>query len=120
MGDRPLTEFPVEPADLARLVEMVEAGAVSARSGKDVLAIMASDGGSPDAIVEAQGLTQVGDREILEPIVMELVDGHPDKVEAYRGGKHGLMGFFVGQVMHRTDGKADPKVVQELLRTHLR
>ncbi|MFV2007437.1 MAG: glutamine--tRNA ligase/YqeY domain fusion protein [Longimicrobiales bacterium] len=116
---RRLSEFPVGPAELARLVEMVEAGAVSMRSGREVLAVMAKSGGSPDAIVEARGLTQISDRASLEPIIVELVDAHPNEVAAYRSGKHGLIAFFVGQVMRRTDGKADPEVVQELLRSHL-
>jgi len=116
---RSLSEFPIEPADLAHLVQMVEDGAVSVRTGREVLAIMASSGGSPDEIVEAQGLTQISDRESLEPIIVELVDAHPDEAAAYRSGKHGLIGFFVGQVMRSTGGKADPQVVQELLRSHL-
>lgn len=116
---RSLSEFPVEPADLAHLVQMVEAGALNMRSGREVLDVMASTGGSPDAIVEAQGLRQISDRATLEPIIVELVDAHPDEAAAYRSGKHGLIGFFVGQVMRSTGGKADPEVVQELLRSHL-
>ncbi len=116
---RSLSEFPVEPADLAHLVQMVEEGTVSVRTGREILAIMASSGGSPDEIVEAQGLTQISDQESLEPIIVELVDAHPDEAAAYRSGKHGLIGFFVGQVMRSTGGKADPEVVQKLLRSHL-
>ncbi|GMR11902.1 MAG: hypothetical protein BMS9Abin29_0088 [Gemmatimonadota bacterium] len=119
LDDRSPSEFPVEPADLAHLVEMVEAGAVSVRGGREVLAVMARSGGSPEAIVEAHGLSQISDPEILEQIIMELVDAHPDEVASYRSGKHGLIGFFVGQVMRSTDGNADPEVVQELLRAHL-
>lgn len=72
-------------------------------------------GAAPVEIVEAKGLRQISDASAIEPIVDRLVAEHPDKVRAFRGGKTALAGFFVGQVMSETQGRANPQVVQDLV-----
>ena len=76
---------------------------------------MARTGDSPSTIIEKRGLVQISDEEILKKIIEKVVKEYPDKVEKYRKGKKGLMGFFVGQVMKETKGKANPKLVNKLL-----
>ncbi|MER3481452.1 MAG: glutamine--tRNA ligase [Meiothermus sp.] len=105
----------VSPASLARLVRLLEDGTISTRIAKDVLAEAQKSGADPVGIVEAKGLRQVSEAGALEPILERLMAENPDKVAAYRGGKTGLMGFFVGQVMRETQGRANPQLVQELV-----
>ena len=105
----------VSPASLAGLVRLLEEGTINTRIAKDVLAEAQESGADPVGIVEAKGLRQVSDAGALEPILDRLMAENPDKVAAYRGGKTGLMGFFVGQVMRETKGQANPQLVQELV-----
>jgi aspartyl-tRNA(Asn)/glutamyl-tRNA(Gln) amidotransferase subunit B len=117
-GEDPTT-FRVAPAVLAEVIGLVADGTISEASGKSVLSVVASDGGSPAEIVKARGLTQVRDEGQLETWVRSVIDEHPAEVARYRGGEAKLVGFFVGQVMKRSGGKADPKRVSELLRAEL-
>jgi aspartyl-tRNA(Asn)/glutamyl-tRNA(Gln) amidotransferase subunit B len=117
-GEDPST-FRVAPKALAEVIGMVAAGTISEASGKIVLAALASDGGSPADIVRARGLTQIRDDGQLQAWVRAVVDEHPAEVARFRGGETKLVGFFVGQVMKRSGGKADPKKVNELLRSAL-
>jgi len=110
------TSFRVTPSALAELIGLVADGTISEASAKTVLAVVASEGGSPTEIVRARGLTQVRDDSQLESWVKSVIDDHPAEVARYRGGEAKLVGFFVGQVMKRSGGKADPKRVSELLR----
>ncbi len=119
-GGRELAELPMRPPEFAALVSLVEEGVVSRRAGAAVLEAMARDGGNPREIVERLNLRQVSDAESLIPIVKEVVGGYPDKVEEYRAGKVELVGFFMGQVMRRSGGRADPGVVRRLLDEALR
>ncbi len=116
---RPLAELPFGGAELGGLVDLVSNGAVSGRAAKDVLAVLAIEGGDPAAVIEERGLGQVSDASALEPLVKAVMDGNPDKVEAYRGGKTGLLDFFVGQVLRVTKGAADPELTQRMLRDAL-
>ena len=118
-GSRTLDQLPFGPAELSELVALVEGGTLSSRGGSEVLEVLARDGGSPAAIVEALDLAQVSDEEALRPVVDGVVEAHPDKAEAYRGGKTGLLGFFMGQVMRETGGKADPALATSLLKEAL-
>ena len=117
--DRPPEKLPFSAPQLADLVALIEDGTISSKIAKDVFDAMLRTGANPEAIVERRGLRQVSDRSALEPIVDRLVAAHPDKAEAYRDGKTGLMGFFVGQVMRETSGKANPQLVQQLVRERL-
>ena len=105
--------------ELGRLVDLVSSGAVSGRAARDVLSVLATDGGDPASVIEARGLGQVSDASALEPLVAAVMERSPDKVEAYRSGKIGLLGFFVGQVMSETQGAADPELTQRMLRDAL-
>ncbi|PZA08856.1 MULTISPECIES: glutamine--tRNA ligase/YqeY domain fusion protein [unclassified Meiothermus] len=105
----------IAPAALARLVRLLEDGTINTRIAKDVLAEAQQSGADPVEIVEAKGLRQVSEAGALEPILERLMAEYPDKVAAYRSGKTGLMGFFVGQVMRATQGRANPQLVQELV-----
>jgi Asp-tRNA(Asn)/Glu-tRNA(Gln) amidotransferase B subunit len=96
-------------------VSLAEDGTLSSSGARDVLAVLAREGGDPAAIVERLGLRQVSGEAELEPVVTEVLAANPGKVEDYRSGRTGLMGFFVGQVMRRTGGRANPEVTKQLL-----
>ena len=119
LEDRPIDALLFGGRELARLVELVSTGTVSGRAAKDVLVVLAEEGGDPDAVIETRGLGRVSDVSTLQPMVARLVEANPNQVQGYREGKTGLMGFFVGQVMKETKGAADPKVTQDLLREAL-
>ncbi len=103
------------PAALASLLQLVDDGVITARVGKDVLAALVANGGDPTEIVRQRGLEQLGDETAVRDAVEAVLAAHPDELAAYRGGKSGLRGFFVGQVMRRTGGRADPRLVQRLV-----
>ena len=103
------------PTALAALLRLVDDGAITARVGKEILAELVANGGDPAAMVRDRGLEQVADEDALRREVDATLRAHPAEVDAYRGGKSGLRGFFVGQVMRRTQGRADPQLVQRLV-----
>ncbi len=107
---------PVTPEALAELLSLVEKGEISDKIGKKVLEQVFEKGGSPSQIVAEQGLAQVSDAGELQKIVEKVLEQNPAEVEKYRSGKKKVFGFFVGQVMRETRGKANPKTVNELLR----
>ncbi len=117
--DQPLDALPFGGAEFARLVKLVEEGVINTRQGEQVLALMMATGESPEAIVEAEGMRQLRDEATLLAVIADVLAAHPDKVAAYRAGKSGLLGFFMGQVMRVTQGQADPQVVKPLLETAL-
>ncbi len=110
-----IDETPVTPKHLADLLHLIDQGTISGKIGKAILAEVFTTGRSPEEIVEEKGLRQVSDAGELEAIVQEVLSRHPGEVEKYRAGKTKVMGFFVGQVMRETKGKANPKLVNELL-----
>ncbi len=105
----------VSPTQLAAMVELIQTGTINGRIAKDVLAEALETGAAPVEIVETRGLRQISDAGAIEPIVDRLVAENPDKVRAFRGGKTALAGFFVGQVMRETQGRANPQLVQDLV-----
>jgi aspartyl-tRNA(Asn)/glutamyl-tRNA(Gln) amidotransferase subunit B len=111
--------FAVRPAVLAELISLVADGTISDSAAKTVLGLVAEEGGRPLEIVDARGLRQVRDDSQLEAWVVSAVADHADEVSRYREGEAKLLGFFVGQVMKRSGGKADPRRVNELLRRAL-
>ncbi|HYE16124.1 MAG TPA: Asp-tRNA(Asn)/Glu-tRNA(Gln) amidotransferase subunit GatB, partial [Pyrinomonadaceae bacterium] len=111
---------PVSPEELGALVRAVEEGRISGKQGKDVLVEMFKTGKGADAVIEEQGLAQVSDAGELEKIIADVLAASPQQLAAYRGGKETLFGFFVGQVMKASKGKANPKVVNELLKEKLK
>jgi glutaminyl-tRNA synthetase len=117
--DTPIHSLKFTPNDMAQLVTLIDKNVINNRIAKDVFLEMFASGKSPDVIVAEKGLEQVTDVNSLEPIVLKLIAENPDKVEAYRNGKTGLLSFFVGQVMRETGGKANPQLLQELVRSKL-
>jgi aspartyl-tRNA(Asn)/glutamyl-tRNA(Gln) amidotransferase subunit B len=113
----PITRFSVRPADLAKLLDMVRAGIVSNSAGKRVFALMVQTGDRPEQIAEREGLTQVGDDAQLSAWVDEVLAGQPAEWERYLGGEKKLLGVFVGAVMKKSGGRADPRKVNQLLAT---
>jgi glutaminyl-tRNA synthetase len=110
---------PVSGEQIGSLVALIDDGTISRAMAKDVLAEMLERGGHPGEIVERRGLRVVSDRSAIEPIIAKLITQYPDKVEAYRGGRTGLLGFFVGQAMKETGGRADPEVVKDTVLAQL-
>lgn len=106
----------VTPEALAELLGLLKNGTLSTKLAKDVFEQMAATGKRPAAIVEEQGLGQISDSEALLAIVQEVVAENPGPAEEFRQGKEKVLGFFVGQVMKKTRGQANPQVLQELLR----
>jgi Asp-tRNA(Asn)/Glu-tRNA(Gln) amidotransferase B subunit len=110
---------PLAPAALAELLALKAEGRISGSAAKEVLTLMVETGKGAAEIVAERGLAQVSDEAALEAEVDAVIADPPAEVGAYRGGKQGLMGFFVGQVMKRTGGQANPQVVHRLLREKL-
>jgi glutaminyl-tRNA synthetase len=119
LKDRAVDALPFDGAALGALVALVEAGTVSGPVAKEVFAEMAQRGGDPRAIIAQRGLEQVSDAGAIEPIVASVLAANPDKVAQYRGGKVGLLGFFVGQVVKASQGKANPAMVKALVEKQL-
>ena len=114
-----LKDSPVSAENLGALVELISSNVINGKTAKDVFAIMAETGENPEKIVEEKGLKQVTDTSEIEKIVDEVIASSPANVAAYQGGKQGLFGWFVGQVMKVSKGKANPVVVNELLKKKL-
>ena len=112
----PVERVPVSPTALAGLIRIVEQGTISSTVAKDVFAKMYDSGRSAEDIVAADGLAQISDTSAIEPHVQKVVDGHPEVIAEIRAGKDRKFQFLVGQVMKESRGKADPKVVTELLK----
>lgn len=110
-----VADVPITPEALARLLRLVDAGTISSTVAKDVFATMYETGRAADEIVASEGLAQVSDTSAIEPHVMAVLAGHPDVVAEIRAGKDRKFQFLVGQVMKASKGKADPKVVTDLL-----
>ena len=114
-----ISETPVSAAQGAELLALIEDGTISGRIAKDVFEIMFDTGKDAGAIVEEKGLKQVSDTGEIEKIIDDIIAANPNQLEQYRAGKDKLLGFFVGQVMKATQGKANPGVVNKLLKPKL-
>jgi aspartyl-tRNA(Asn)/glutamyl-tRNA(Gln) amidotransferase subunit B len=114
-----IVDFPVTSAMLAELLALQYDSTISGRLAKDVFAAMVETGKSPGAIVEERGLRQVTDTGAIEGAIDAVMKAQVGKVAEYRSGKDKLFGFFVGQVMKATQGKANPALVNELLKKKL-
>ena len=113
-------EFKVKPAQLADLVRLIEKSVINGKIAKDVFADMIESGDDAEAIVEKKGLKQVTDTGAITAIIDEIMNANADKVAEFRDGKESLIGWFVGQVMKASRGKANPQVVNELLSEKLK
>ncbi|MHA6345702.1 Asp-tRNA(Asn)/Glu-tRNA(Gln) amidotransferase subunit GatB [Roseivivax sp. CAU 1761] len=116
--DRDIAESPVAPAQLAGIVRLIKSGEISGKIAKDVFEIVYSEGGDPAEIVEAKGLKQVTDTGAIETAVDEVIAANPAQVEKAKANPK-LAGWFVGQVMKATGGKANPKAVNEIVSAKL-
>jgi aspartyl-tRNA(Asn)/glutamyl-tRNA(Gln) amidotransferase subunit B len=114
-----IEQSPLKPAQLAGMLKLVEEGTISGKIAKTVFGEMYSSGKDAGAIVKEKGLVQISDAEEIEKAVDEVLAANPDEVERFKGGDQKLMGFFVGQIMKATKGKANPKLVNELLKKKL-
>ncbi|NLY40471.1 MAG: Asp-tRNA(Asn)/Glu-tRNA(Gln) amidotransferase subunit GatB, partial [Desulfovibrionales bacterium] len=103
------------PADLARLIKLVDEGVISGSIAKSVFKDLFETGGDPEAYVKAKGLVQISDTSAIEGYVDEVIAENPDEVERFKAGDKKLTGFFVGQVMKKSKGKANPGLVNQLL-----
>jgi len=110
-----ISDCPVSPAQLADLLKLIEKGTISGKIAKTVFDEMYKTGKEPAAIVQEKGLVQVSDTGAIEAMIDEVLQKNPGQVDEYRGGKETLFGFFVGQVMRASKGKANPALVNELL-----
>ncbi len=110
-----LKDSPVSAENLGKLVELITSNVINGKTAKDVFAIMAETGGDPEKIVEEKGLKQVTDMGAIEAIVDEVIASAPDNVAAYKAGKNNLLGWFVGQVMKKSQGKANPAIVNKMI-----
>ena len=115
-----ITDCPVTPEMLAEMIKLISDGVISSKIAKTVFEEMYQTKKAPKVIVEEKGLVQVTDTSAIENIVNEVIESNPGQVEQYRGGKDKLFGFFVGQVMKLSRGKANPKIVNDILKEKLK
>jgi glutaminyl-tRNA synthetase len=118
-GGRTVENLPFGGGELGELVALVEDATLSGSAAREVLVEMMDTGEAPAAVVERRGLRQVSDPDALAPAVDEVVAANPAKADEYRAGRTGLLGFFVGQVMRKTGGTANPELVKALLERRL-
>ncbi len=114
-----IKDSPVSAENLGKLVTLICKDVISGKIAKDVFEIMAETGENPEEIVEKKGLKQVTDTSAIEAIIDEVIAANPDNVASYKAGKVNLMGWFVGQVMKQSQGKANPGMVNKLLKDKL-
>ena len=114
-----IEESPISAEALGGLVGLISDSTISGRIAKDVFAEMLVSGRDAAAIVEEKGLRQVTDTGAIEAVIARVIEANPDKVAEYRGGKDKLFGFFVGQIMKESGGKANPALVNEMLKAQL-
>ena len=114
-----ITESPISSENLAKLINLIKDGTISGKIAKTVFEIMADGNKDPEKIVEEKGLKQQSDPKELEKIIDKVILDNPKNVGAYKSGKDKLFGFFVGQVMKQSNGKANPKLVNEILKKKL-
>ena len=110
-----IQELTVTPEQFADILQLVDAGTINTATGRDLLSRLEDADQSVRVLVEEGGLTQLSDVEELTEICREIIQDHPDQAEEYRSGKTAVIGWFIGQVMGQTRGKADPQVVREVL-----
>ena len=114
-----IAHSPICAEDLGALVELIQKGVISGKIAKDVFEIMSETGENPEKIVEEKGLKQVTDTAAIEAIIDNVIASNPDNVTAYKNGKTNLMGWFVGQTLKLSQGKANPAIVNQLVKAKL-
>lgn len=114
-----LAESKVTPEKLAQLVDLLDKGVINNKAAQEVFALVAKTGKNPAEIVKEQGLEQIQSTDELESVIKQIIAQYPNQVAEYKSGKEKMFGFFVGQIMQKTKGKGDPKIIQELLKKSL-
>ena len=115
-----ISKSPITAKKMSKLINSITSGLISGRIAKEVFEIMKTTGEDPEKIIEKKGLQQQSDPEELEKIIVKILETNKDKVEQLKTGKDKLFGFFVGQVMKASAGKANPKLVNEILKKKLK
>ena len=110
---------PIPPEQLAALIKLIDDGKISGKQAKDVLVDMFKSGKTAETIVAEQGLVQLSDTSEIDALIDQVIEANPQQLASYRGGKEALFGFFVGQVIKASKGKANPKIVNERLKVKL-
>ena len=118
-NDLAITQSPISAENLSKLINLIKDGIISGKIAKTVFELMASGDKDPQKIVKEKGLEQESDLKALESLVHKVIAENPDKVKEYKSGKEKLFGFFVGQIMKASDGKANPKLVNDILKKKL-
>ena len=114
-----ISQSPITAKNLSKLINLIKDGTISGKIAKSVFEIMADEGKDPQIIVEEKGLKQQSDPKEIEKLIDKVITDNPDKVKEYKSGKDKLFGFFVGQVMKVSGGKANPQLVNEILKKKL-
>ncbi len=114
--DQTMDDVKIKPSQLAELIQIIDDGTISGKIAKQVFPEMYETGKDPKAIVEEKGLVQISDEGAITKLLQEVLDKNPSQVEEYRGGKQKLYGFFVGQAMKATQGKANPAILNKVLK----
>jgi aspartyl-tRNA(Asn)/glutamyl-tRNA(Gln) amidotransferase subunit B len=117
--NKKINELGITSDNLAELVDLFASEIISSRIAKDVFAEMIATGKSPSQIIEEKNLVQVSDETLIDNLVKDIVANNPESVEKYKSGRNNLYGFFVGQVMKQTQGKANPKIINKYLDIYL-
>ena len=115
-----ISKSPISAKNLAELVQSIKSGEISGRIAKEVFEIMIVSGENPRKIIDTKGMKQQSDPKELEKMINEIINKNKDKVTQYKAGKEKLFGFFVGQVMKISGGKANPQLVNEILKKLLK
>ena len=108
-------ELRLKPEYLAEIIKLVDASTINTSTGKSLLEKVENTGQAPAEIVEAEGLGKVSDEDAIREIIVEVIEGNPGQVAIYKGGKPTIIGWFVGQVMKKSRGKADPQLTRSML-----
>ena len=116
---RDIKNSPISPASLAEMIELIEAGTISGKMAKEIVEEMYKSGKPPQAVIKEKGMVQLTDEEAIAEIITGIMAANPAQLAQYRNGKDKLFGFFVGQVMKATQGKANPQIINELLKKML-
>ncbi|NTW17605.1 MAG: Asp-tRNA(Asn)/Glu-tRNA(Gln) amidotransferase subunit GatB, partial [Syntrophaceae bacterium] len=116
---RDIKECPILPRSLAEMVLIIEDGTISGKMAKDIIVEMYKTGKAPKTVIEEKGMVQITDEDALAKAIAGILAANPAQLEQYRAGKDKLFGYFVGQVMKATQGKANPQLINELLKKML-
>ena len=114
-----ISEFPVTPLNLGKLINLIKDGTISGKIAKEIFPIMLENNSDPEQIVKEKNLVQISDSSEIEAIIKKIVDANLNQVAEYHSGKEKVFGFFVGQVMKESKGKANPKLVNDILKKML-